>query len=152
MVNIENPPPRGCGTLTKGDRACFFSEAPGRRSPNCAPRRLGLFQFFFFFNLCVLFFQTATSFLGQTVIKLFGPNYLIHRSVSCFFWPRSALKIRWNAKVPVNRESSGTAVPSSTGGRPPTPGRLAVRNQAKKQRIGPLTLLGVGRGTDHPTL
>ena len=78
MVNIENPPPRGCGTLTNGERACLFSDAPSRRFPNCAPRRLGIFQnIYIFFSLCV-FFQTATRLLGQIVIKLFGPNYLIN--------------------------------------------------------------------------
>jgi len=94
MVNIEDPPPRGCGTLPNGDRACLFSDAPSRRFPNCAPGRLGIFQNSFFFNLCVLFFQTATSLLGQIVIKLFGPNYLIYGSVIYFFWPRGAVKIR----------------------------------------------------------
>ena len=33
------------------------------------------------FNLCALFFQTATKLLGQIVIKLFGRNYLMKGSV-----------------------------------------------------------------------
>ena len=47
-------------------------------------RGVGYFNLFFFnflsfflsFNLCVLFFQTATKLLGQIVIKLLGLNYL----------------------------------------------------------------------------
>jgi hypothetical protein len=34
----------------------------------------------------------ASKLLGQTVIKLFGPNYLINGSVGYFFWPRGAVK------------------------------------------------------------
>ena len=39
-------------------------------------------------NLCVLVFQMAIDLLGQIVIKLFGPNYLLNRSVRYFFWPK----------------------------------------------------------------
>jgi len=66
-----------------------------RRFPHCAPRRprARFFKILFFFsNLCVLFFQTATKLSGQIVIKLFGLNYLINGSVRYFFWPRWAVK------------------------------------------------------------
>ena len=54
----------------------------------------GIFKNIVFFNLIVFFFffQTATKLLGQIVIKLFEPNYLINGSVRYFFWPRGAIK------------------------------------------------------------
>jgi hypothetical protein len=52
----------------------------------------GYFKIFFSFNLCVLFFRTATTLLGQIVIKLFGPNYLIKESISYFFWSSGAIQ------------------------------------------------------------
>jgi hypothetical protein len=57
-----------------------------------APRCCGTFQnIVFSFNLYVLFFLTA-KLLGQTVIKLFEPNYLIKGNVRYLFWPRGAVK------------------------------------------------------------
>ena len=46
----------------------------------------------FSFNLCVLFFQTATKLFGQIVSKLFGSKCLLKRSVGYFFWPRGAVQ------------------------------------------------------------
>jgi len=46
----------------------------------------------FSFNLCVLFFQTATKLLGQIVNRWFGPNYLLQRSVRYLFWPKGTVK------------------------------------------------------------
>jgi hypothetical protein len=68
-----------------------------RRFLYCAPRRPGASRdfskyCFFCLNLCVLFFQTATKFLGQTVLKLFGPEYWINGSVIYFSWSRGAVK------------------------------------------------------------
>ena len=55
--------------------------------------RRGIFQnVVFSVNFYVLFLQTATEFLGQIVINLFGPNYLISGSVRYFFRPRGAVK------------------------------------------------------------
>jgi hypothetical protein len=55
--------------------------------------RHGIFQnVVFSLNLCVLVFLTATKLLGQTVIKLFGLNYLTKGSVRFYFWPRGAAK------------------------------------------------------------
>ena len=55
----------------------------------CAAAHRGAVGYFKIFfppvNFCVLFFQTATNSLGQTVIKLFGTNYFIERSVRYFF-------------------------------------------------------------------
>jgi len=45
-----------------------------------APRGAAGFQkIVFSFNLCALFFQTATKLLRRIVTELFGPNYLINR-------------------------------------------------------------------------
>jgi len=70
----------------------------------------GYFKILFFFNLCVLFFQTANTLLGQIVIKLFGPSYLIKGSVGYFF--RSSDAIQRDTMGTVNRESFGTAGPN----------------------------------------
>ena len=58
--------------------------------PYCVRDATGYFKIclFFFLNLCVLVFQMATDLLGQIVIKLFGPNYLLNRSVRYIFWPK----------------------------------------------------------------
>lgn len=42
------------------------------------------------FNLCVLVFKMAAELFGQ-IVKLFGPNYLINKSIGYFFWPREAV-------------------------------------------------------------
>jgi len=61
---------------------------------------------FFSFNFRVLFFQASTKLSGQTVIKWFGPNYLLKRIVSYFVWPEGtvkkiveALRVVWTEKV-----------------------------------------------------
>jgi hypothetical protein len=55
-----------------------FDNGIVRRFKNCAPRRHEKFQnIVCSFNLCVFFFQMITKLLGQIVIKLFWPNYLI---------------------------------------------------------------------------
>jgi hypothetical protein len=59
----------------------------------------------FSFNLFVLFFQTATKLLGQIVINLFWPNYLIDGSVGYLYWPWGAAKNCWDTTGAVNRES-----------------------------------------------
>jgi len=66
----------------------------------------GYFKILFLsFNLCVLFFQKATKFLGQIVVKLFGHNYLRKGSVRYYFWPKGVEKNRCVNKGLVNQES-----------------------------------------------
>ena len=79
---------------TRNSRLSWCTYSIARRFPNCAQRvAVGYLKIvFFFFNLFVVFFQTATKLLGQTIIKLFGNNYLINRSVRYIFWPRGAVK------------------------------------------------------------
>jgi hypothetical protein len=72
-----------------------------------APRDIS--KYYFSHNLCVLFFQTVTKVLGQLVMKLFWPYYLIKGSFRYIFWPRSAVKNWWGAKGTVSRESLGTS-------------------------------------------
>ena len=83
---------------------CLLYIALRRRFPNCAPRRRGTFQnIVFSFNLCVLFILTATKLLGQTVINLPRPNYLIKGSVRYLFWRRGAVKYllkQWGCREP----------------------------------------------------
>ena len=47
--------------------------------------------------------------LGQTDIKLSGPNCLIKGSVRYLFWPRGAVKNYRGTNGAVNREILGTA-------------------------------------------
>jgi len=47
-------------------------------------------------------------YLGQIVMLLFWPSYLIKGSVRYFFWPRSVVKNCWSTKGAVNRESLGS--------------------------------------------
>jgi len=54
-----------------------------RRFPYCA---VGYSKIFFSFNLYVLLFQTATKLLWQTVMKLFGLNYLILRLLMSYIY------------------------------------------------------------------
>jgi len=62
-----------------------------------APRgAAGYFKILFSLSICALFFQTAAKLLGQTVIKLYGCDYLIKGNISFLFWPRDALKIAEN--------------------------------------------------------
>jgi hypothetical protein len=69
-----------------------------QRFPHCIwgatgylKKNIYIYIYIYFCNLCVLVFQMATKLLGQIVIKLFGPNCLLNRSVRYFFWPRDSV-------------------------------------------------------------
>ena len=57
-----------------------------QRFPHCVWDTTG--YFFSSPSLCILVFKMATELLGQIVIKLFEPNYLLNRSVRYFFRPK----------------------------------------------------------------
>jgi len=63
---------------------CMSGGDPQNEGRGASGRR-GIMQILLlFFNLCALFFQTATKFLGQIVTKLFGSNYLMKGKCQVF--------------------------------------------------------------------
>jgi hypothetical protein len=83
LLEPSRPIQAGTGIALTGYSKTVRRDAAGRRR---------IFQFFFFCNLCELFFQTPTKLLGQIIIELFGPMYLIKGSVRYLFWPRGVVK------------------------------------------------------------
>jgi hypothetical protein len=68
LLEISRPVQTYTGIALPSDSKTVRRGAAGRRR---------IYMFFCCCNLCVLFFQTATTLLRQIVTELFGPNYLI---------------------------------------------------------------------------